>query len=67
MRPARRVLTIAGVIAAFVGLFWIGQGTGIVRWPASSFMIDQYDWIVTGSAVAVAGLVAILIARRMRS
>ncbi|MFV0624939.1 hypothetical protein ACBY01_13145 [Sphingomonas sp. ac-8] len=66
MRPARRALLIAGAVAAFVGLFWIGQGTGIVRWPTSSFMIDQYRWTVTGSVVAVAGLVAILIARRMR-
>jgi hypothetical protein len=66
MRIARRLLMIAGAIAALVGLFWIGQGMGIIRWPASSFMIDQYDWVVTGSVTAVVGLVAILVARRMR-
>jgi hypothetical protein len=66
MRVARRLLMITGVIAAIVGLFWIGQGMGILRWPASSFMIDQYDWVVTGTVTAVVGLVAILVARRMR-
>ncbi|MCC2976452.1 hypothetical protein LK533_07165 [Sphingomonas sp. PL-96] len=66
MHIARRLLMIAGAVAAIVGLFWIGQGMGIIRWPTSSFMIDQYDWVVTGSVTAVAGLVAILVARRMR-
>ena len=66
MRAARRLLMITGVIAAIVGLFWIGQGMGIIRWPASSFMIDQYNWVLTGTVTAVAGLVAILVARRMR-
>lgn len=66
MRVSRRLLMIAGAVAAIVGLFWIGQGVGFIRWPASSFMIDQYDWVLTGTVTAVAGLVAILIARRMR-
>ncbi|MFZ3483770.1 hypothetical protein [Sphingomonas sp. 3-13AW] len=66
MRLSRRLLMIAGAIAAFVGLFWIGQGVGIIRWPSSSFMIGQYDWVLIGTITAVAGLVAILIARRMR-
>lgn len=61
----RRVLLIAGAIAAFVGLFWLGQGMGIIRWPASSFMIDQYLWVVTGSVVAAGGLLLVLIARRI--
>jgi hypothetical protein len=66
MRISRRLLMIAGAVAAIVGLFWIGQGMGIIRWPTSSFMIGQYDWVLIGSITAVVGLVAILVARRMR-
>jgi hypothetical protein len=66
MRISRRLLMIAGAVAAIVGLFWIGQGMGIIRWPTSSFMIGQYDWVLIGTITAVAGLVAILVARRMR-
>ncbi len=62
----RRVLTIVGLIAALVGVLWIGQGLGYVRWPQSSFMIDQSRWVVRGAGLAVAGLVLVLGARRMR-
>ncbi|MDJ0276162.1 hypothetical protein QLH51_04995 [Sphingomonas sp. 2R-10] len=65
MRYVRRTLTIVGAILAFVGLFWLGQGMGIIRWPASSFMIDQYLWVITGSVTAALGLLLILIARRL--
>ncbi|WP_294318113.1 hypothetical protein [uncultured Sphingomonas sp.] len=56
---------IVGAIFAFVGLFWLGQGMGIIRWPASSFMIDQYLWVVSGSVIAALGLLLVLIARRL--
>ncbi len=65
MRIVRRVLMILGTIIAFVGLFWLGQGMGIIRWPASSFMVDQYLWVVTGSVVGALGLLLVLIARRL--
>ena len=65
MRLARRVLLILGSIAALLGFFWLGQGLGIIRWPASSFMIDRYTWVVTGSIVGAAGLLVILVARRL--
>jgi hypothetical protein len=38
---------------------------GIIRWPASSFMIDQYLWVVSGSVIAALGLLLVLIARRL--
>ncbi|WP_033921269.1 hypothetical protein [Sphingomonas sp. 37zxx] len=62
----RRILMIVGVALALMGMLWIGQGLGLVRWPASSFMIDQRPWIINGSALAVLGLVLVLIARRLR-
>ena len=40
----RIVLLIAGALALAMGLLWIGQGIGLIRWPASSFMIDERRW-----------------------
>jgi hypothetical protein len=60
----KTILLIVGVIAVLMGLLWIGQGTGLVQWPASSFMIDQRPWIFRGAALAVVGLIVIAISRR---
>jgi hypothetical protein len=60
----KTVLLILGLIALLVGLLWIGQGTGVVHWPASSFMIDQRPWVLRGAILAVVGLILILVARR---
>jgi hypothetical protein len=61
MRPA---LVIFGILALLVGLLWIGQGTGYVNWPQSSFMIRQIQWAWYGGALAVVGLLLIWRARR---
>jgi len=66
MHRLRIPLMILGVLAAAMGLLWIGQGLGYVRWPASSFMIDQSPWVTRGSILAVVGLVIVLAARRLR-
>lgn len=66
MRIARAALIAFGTLAVAMGLLWIGQGLGYVAWPASSFMIGSRTWVNYGSALAVAGLLAILIARRLR-
>jgi hypothetical protein len=58
------LLLIVGTVALLLGLLWIGQGTGLVHWPASSFMIDQTPWALRGAALAVAGVALILAARR---
>jgi hypothetical protein len=59
-------LTILGVAAILVGLLWVGQGLGLVRWPASSFMIDMRPWSLRGAVLAMAGLALIVYARRRR-
>ena len=61
----KTVLLIIGILALLVGLVWIGQGTGYFRYPPSSFMIDQTAWAYRGSALALAGLIGIVIARRL--
>jgi hypothetical protein len=40
-KQLRTPLLIPGTLALLVGLLWIGQGTGTVNWPQSSFMIRQ--------------------------
>jgi len=47
-----------------VGLLFVGQGLGYVRWPASSFMIDETKWVYYGGAIAAVGLISIMLARR---
>ena len=66
MRRARPLLLAFGVLLTLVGLLWIGQGFGYVRWPRTSFMIDDGAWAEYGTALAVAGLLLMLLARRMR-
>ncbi len=39
--PMRKLLLIVGFLALAIGLLWIGQGTGVIDWPPSSFMINQ--------------------------
>jgi hypothetical protein len=60
----RRTLFILGIIAAVIGLVWIGQGTGYFPYPAQSFMVRQTQWAWYGAALFGAGLAAILLSRR---
>ncbi|MDF2494758.1 hypothetical protein [Sphingomonas sp.] len=66
MRRWRPVLFALGAILALVGLLWIGQGLGYVQWPSSSFMLQQRAWADRGAFLAAAGLVLILLSRRLR-
>jgi len=60
----KTALTLIGIIALAMGLLWMGQGLGYVRWPASSFMIDESTWIYYGGGIAVLGILLIVFARR---
>jgi hypothetical protein len=60
----RRLLLILGLLALALGLLWIGQGTGVVNWPASSFMIKQIQWAGYGAALAALGLILVWQSRR---
>ncbi len=65
MRIVRRVLLVVGCLAALMGIVWIGQGSGVFPYPASSFMIDQTPWVYRGILLAIAGLVTVGISRRL--
>jgi uncharacterized membrane protein len=53
------LLLIVGLLLLAVGLLWIGQGTGVVAWPETSFMINQIQWAGYGAALAAIGLILI--------
>ena len=55
----RKALMLVGFLALAIGLLWIGQGTGVIEWPASSFMIRQIQWAGYGAALAALGLILI--------
>jgi hypothetical protein len=59
-------LLVLGIFAVLMGLLWIGQGTGLVNWPASSFMIDQRPWVTRGAVLSLVGIVLIAVSRRRR-
>jgi hypothetical protein len=60
----RGLLLILGLLALAVGLLWIGQGTGTINWPQSSFMLRQTQWARYGAALAALGLILIWQGRR---
>lgn len=64
MALARIVLVVVGLLMSLMGLIWIGQGTGIFPYPASSFMINQSPWIWRGLIALIVGLVIAGAARR---
>ena len=60
----RKLLLTVGFLALAVGLLWIGQGTGVINWPPSSFMIRQLQWAGYGAALGGLGLILIWQAKR---
>jgi hypothetical protein len=58
------LLTIIGIVVLAAGLFFVGQGAGLIRWPAESFMISATRWVYYGGGIAVVGILLIVIARR---
>ena len=60
----KTILLILGILCIAMGLLWVGQGTGVVHWPASSFMLDQRPWAVRGAILGAVGLVLVLLSRR---
>lgn len=62
----RSLALAVGVAAVFMGMLWVGQGAGLIHWPASSFMIDQRPWITRGAVLAVVGLILIGVTRFRR-
>jgi len=61
----RLTLLAVGILAGLIGMVWVGQGTGYFPYPSSSFMINQMPWVYYGVVLAVLGLVAVVVSRRI--
>jgi hypothetical protein len=60
----RTLLTLIGAVLLGMGLLFCGQGLGLVRWPASSFMINEITWVYYGGGMAILGTLLIVFTRR---
>jgi hypothetical protein len=58
------LLVALGVVAILIGALWLGQGTGYIMWPRSSFMLKQTHWAYYGACLIVLGLVMVIYGRR---
>ncbi|MFD1788921.1 hypothetical protein ACFSC3_15250 [Sphingomonas floccifaciens] len=58
------MLTIGGALKIAFGSLFLLQGAGVVRWPASSFMIGNSVWIAGGLVIVIVGAAELIVARR---
>jgi hypothetical protein len=66
--PNMRILfVVLGLIAILIGALWVGQGTGYIMWPRSSFMLQQTQWASYGAGLVIIGLVMVIYARQRRT
>ena len=63
MAILRGLVGLLGIFAVLMGLLWVGQGLGLVMWPAESFMLADRTWARNGAVLAIVGLVLIWLSR----
>lgn len=56
MKILHRLIGLIGILATLMGLLWVGQGLGLVMWPAESFMLADRQWAANGAVLALVGL-----------
>lgn len=66
MAILRGLIGLIGILAMLMGLLWVGQGLGLIMWPAESFMLADRTWALNGSALALLGLALVWVSRRRR-
>ncbi len=59
----KALLLLIGILVVVAGLFFVGQGSGLIQWPAESFMVSQTRWVYYGGTIAAFGAVLIVLAR----
>jgi hypothetical protein len=62
----RHGLTVLGLLLIAAGALWALQGSGVVMWPAESFMLRQESWVTYGLVTAFVGVFMVAFARRGR-
>ena len=66
IKALRAIGLVLGILMVLMGLLWIGQGLGLVMWPASSFMLADRQWAVNGAVLAAVGGALAWLSRRRR-
>jgi len=59
----KAVLSLIGIVVLAAGLLFMGQGSGLIQWPAESFMISEPVWVYYGGGIAAVGLLLVVISR----
>lgn len=57
------LLRILGLLLLVLGVLFMAQGSGYVRWPSGSFMIGARNWVLYGGAIAAIGFLIIFASR----
>lgn len=65
MAILRMLLMSLGALCLMMGLLWLGQGLGLIRWPADSFMIGVGAWTIRGAGLALVGALLVWAGRRI--
>lgn len=60
----RALCLVVGILGLLMGLLWIGQGLGLVMWPASSFMLANRVWAIYGAGLSVISAIVVYLSRR---
>jgi hypothetical protein len=64
--PALRAASLfVGILATFVGLVWLAQGLGYIPVTSTPRIMNLRPWTYGGIALAVAGIVIIVVSRRI--
>jgi MYXO-CTERM domain-containing protein len=66
VRVLRGLIRLLGILMVLMGLLWVGQGLGLIMWPAESFMLADRKWAINGAVLAAVGLALIWFSRRRR-
>jgi len=64
MGAAKGIIAVIGIAAIMMGGLFMLQGLDIVRWPSSSFMLGDRNWVGYGALIAIAGGGLLLLANR---
>lgn len=64
MKFLRICVLVIGMLAIAMGLLWLGQGTGLIMWPKSSFMLADRTWARNGLLLAAVGAIVVWLASK---
>ncbi len=60
----KKLFLIIGILIFAMGILWLGQGLGYIRWPSTSFMLSNHKWAYYGGGLAIVGLAFMWFSRR---